>query len=161
MSKSGDCVAPEHTFLKYLDMRNLEYEPVSATSLRIGDKAQAAEGQIATIIRKEKRDNRSVLGIGTVNSRMRSTSQKIKGEINGQHMEFEALEKVDGSNFSFSTDGSTIDYFRRNDRLDKDANVIRRTPASSAMQPFEEMVIRASQLQSPMTRGHNIWWSVQ
>ena len=70
-----------------------------------------------------KRDNRSVLGIGTVNSRMRSTSQKIKGEINGQHMEFEALEKVDGSNFSFSTDGSTVDYYRRNDRLDKDATI--------------------------------------
>ena len=92
MSKSGDCVAPEHTFLKYLDVRNLEYEPVSATSMRIGDKAQAAEGQIATIIRKEKRDNRSVLGIGTVNSRMRVTPSHwvLIPWSNGDHAEVKA-----------------------------------------------------------------------
>ena len=85
MSKSGDCVAPEHTFLKYLDVRNLEYEPVSATSLRIGDKAQAAEGQIAT-------DNRSVLEIGTVNSRMRVTPSHwvLIPWSNGDHAEVKA-----------------------------------------------------------------------
>ena len=56
--------------LTYLDVRNWEYEPVSATSLQVGDKVEAADGQIATIIRKANRDNRSVLEISTENNKM-------------------------------------------------------------------------------------------
>ena len=45
----------------------------------------------------------------------------------GSDAEFVVLEKVDGNNFAFETDGRVVTYFSRERQLDKDANFVRKT----------------------------------
>ena len=73
-SRPRDCFAPETILYKHIRLPNLDYELVSAFSLRIGDKLQTAVHDTSTTVtRKTERENRAVLNIHVDGAAMRVT----------------------------------------------------------------------------------------
>ena len=73
---------------------------------------------------------------------------KVRTAIQGKSVEFVALEKVHGSNFSFETDGNEIRYFSRTVELRKRDTFVRKTPVEDAMRRYHGAVYEAFRLRS-------------
>ena len=67
--------------------------------------------------------------------------QRSSGEL-----EYIALEKVDGCNIAFETDGIAIEYFSRKQRLEKHSKFVGRTTPVEAMSRYHDFVLNLSRL---------------
>ena len=59
---------------------------------------------------------------------------------NSEGLEYIALEKVDGSNFAFETDGKAIEYFSRTRHIEKHENFVGKTKPIEAMRQYHVFV---------------------
>ena len=70
-------------------------------------------------------------------------SEQVRVESKSADVQFVVLEKADGANFAFVTNGYEVQYWSREVQLDKDANFIRKNAPAHEFYVFAVRVNHA------------------